>query len=86
MDFEHLKFFGQSIVHSNTEKVDSYELLLRSNGTNGNFFPKDDYVECIANKEIHKAYMKWLEKVLQAIFRKNPQVKYSLNFDHQELE
>lgn len=86
MNFELLKFCGQSIVYPLSGEVESYELLLRSNMEGSCGFPKEEYIECVTNQELHKKYIQWLEVTLKKIFERNIKVKYSLNLDHQELE
>lgn len=84
MDFKNFKFFVQPIVQDGA--VNSLELLLRKVGNDRAIFPEKEYTEIVGNKELHNQYLKWAENELKNILKKDPENKYYLNIDHQELE
>lgn len=86
MDFEKFQFYGQSIHNVQTNKVDSYELLLRINNNSANYFPKENHLKYVKEQRLHKKYTRWLKQTLQSILTTYPDVMFSFNLDHQELE
>lgn len=87
MNFAKLEFYRQKIISIDKKnEVDSYELLLRKIETNTASFPQKDFIEFISDPVQHQAYTQWLQQTLKKILDAEPDLHYSLNIDHQELE
>lgn len=85
MEFANLSFFGQSINNVANGKVESYELLLRES-FGGNAFPQKKFISFLVDHEKHMRYMKWLNVELKYLLTQHPNLEFSFNLDHQELE
>ena len=86
MDFSKFLFYSQKIMNLEKGEVNSYELLLRFQGGEGNYFPKNEYISCVVDPKLHRQYINWLENYLNRLMSNTENMVFSLNFDHQELE
>ena len=86
MDFSKFLFYSQKIMDVEKGEVNSNELLLRYQGSEGNYFPKNEYISCVVDPELHKQYIEWLDNYLIKLMNDTQDMVFTLNFDHQELE